>query len=88
MVAVVLAWAAYLRCSEIINLQNCDVTWVAHRMELYMCIRKAKAGQLGLTAVTELEYAEEGSERCLLKWFEGYLKEMLGGVNVSPECTK
>ena len=83
---VVLAWAAFLRCGEIINLQICDLIWVEQRMEL--CIRKAKADQLGITAVTELEYAEDGSERCLLKWFEGYLKEVLGGVRVKSECTK
>ena len=80
---VVLAWAAFLRCSELINLQVCDMTWVAQRMEL--CIRKAKADQLGLTAVTELEYAREGSEKCLLSWFEGYLTEVLGGVDVKVE---
>ena len=83
---VVLAWAAFLRCSELINLQVCDMTWVAQRMEL--CIRKAKADQLGLTAVTELEYAREGSEKCLLSWFESYLTEVLGGVDVKVDCTK
>ena len=35
---VVLAWSAFPRCSEILNLQLCDLTWVLHRMEL--CIRK------------------------------------------------
>ena len=74
---VVLAWAAFLRCSGILNLQLCDLTWVLHRMEL--CIRKAKADQLGLTAVTEIEYASAGSERCLLTYFESYLKTVLGG---------
>ena len=83
---VVLAWAAFLRCSEILNLQLCDLTWVLHRMEL--CIRKAKADQLGLTAVTEIEYASAGSERCLLTYFESYLKTVLGGVVIHSECTK
>ena len=49
---VVLAWAAFLRCSEIIHLQVCDLIWVMNRLEV--CIRKAKADQLGLTAVTEM----------------------------------
>ena len=83
---VVLAWAAFLRCSEIINLQVCDLTWVMNRLEV--CIRKAKADQLGLTAVTEIEYAEEGSEKCLLKFFEGYLKTVLGGIVIHADCTK
>ena len=46
----------------------CDLTWVMHRLEV--CIRKAKVDQPGLTAVTETEYAEEGSEKCLLIFFE------------------
>ena len=83
---VVLAWAAFLRCSEIINLQLCDLTWVKERMEL--CVRKAKADQLGLTAITELEYGGEESEKCLLTWFEFYLKEVLGGVDINKGCTK
>ena len=83
---VVLAWAAFLRCGEIMNLQLCDLTWVKHRMEL--CIRKAKADQLGLTAVTEIEYASAGSERCLLTYFESYLRTVLGGVTIDSGCTK
>jgi hypothetical protein len=68
------------------NLQLCDLTWVKHRMEL--CIRKAKADQLGLTAVTEIEYASAGSERCLLTYFESYLRTVLGGVTIDSGCTK
>ena len=83
---VVLAWAAFLRCSEIINLQVCDMTWIKERLEL--CIRKAKADQLGLTAVTEIEYAQKGSEKCLLTYFEAYLKKVLGGVVIKAGCTK
>ena len=83
---VVLAWAAFLRCSEIINLQVCDLTWIKERLEL--CIRKAKADQLGLTAVTEIEYAQKGSEKCLLTYFEAYLKKVLGGVVIEAGCTK
>ena len=81
---VELAWAAFLRCSEIINLQVCDLTWVRQRLEV--CIRKAKADQLGLTAVTEIEYVEEGSEKCLLKYFEGYLKLGAGAVPPGTYC--
>ena len=83
---VLLAWAAFLRCGEIINLQVCDLTWVLHRLEV--CIRKAKADQLGLTAVTELEYASEGSDKHLLTFFESYLKTVLGGVVIIRECPK
>jgi hypothetical protein len=83
---VVLAWAAFLRCGEIINLQLCDLTWVMHRLEV--CIRKAKADQLGLTAVTEFRYARVGSDKCLLTFFETYLETVLGGVAIHGECTK
>ena len=74
---MVLAWAAFLGRGEIINLQLCDLTWVMHQLEVF--IRKAKADQLGLTAVTELEYASAGSDKCLLTFFETYLKQCLGG---------
>ena len=53
-----------------------------------LCIRKAKADQLGLTAVTEIAYASAGSERCLLTYFESYLKTVLGGVAIHSGCTK
>ena len=83
---VVLAWAAFLWCGENMNLQVCDLTWVLHRMEV--CIRKAKADQLGLTAVTEIEYASAGSKTCLLTYFKGYSKVVLGGVVIHSGCTK
>ena len=47
---------------------------------LEVCIRKAKVDQLGLAAVAELEYANAGSDKCLLTFFEKYLKTVLGGV--------
>lgn len=83
---VVLGWSCFLRCGEIPELQICDLTWVKGRLEV--CVRKAKADQLGMTATTEMEYAAEGSELCLLKFFEQYLKEVMGGARRRVGCTK
>ena len=83
---VVLGWSAFLRCSEVLELQLCDLLWVKQRLEV--CVRKAKADQLGFTATTELEYALDGDSACLVSFLDGYIDTVLGGAARGKGCTK
>ena len=52
-----LGWVAWLRCSEIVNLQLCDLTWHKGKSSSYthvtVLVRKTKADQRGRTTTTE-----------------------------------
>ena len=91
--AMVLGWAGYLRCQDIINLQLCDVTWEDGCASLL--IRRAKADQRGVTTVTCVDSLVNGVEApgaddiCLLSFFVGYVTTFHGKRGVSRVgCTR
>ena len=83
---VVLGWAAFLRRSEILQLQTCDLAWYDDRLDI--CVRKAKADQRSYTATTTVHAATDASELCLWRYFKGYWDNVLLGGTRHPRCTK
>ena len=91
MAVSVLAWSCFLRVSEILQLQVCDLTlWgtLECPIKLELLIRSAKADQRGITTVTVMDAAAEGSPVCLLKVFLQYMIQVHEGVLRDANCTK
>ena len=76
---MILGWCAYLRCSEIMGLQLCDLTWLEDQLRLL--VRRTKADQRGVTTTTCLdslvEAADPGSDTCLLTYVRSYVETVL-----------
>lgn len=83
---VVIGWGAYLRTSEILDLQVCDLTWLPNRVDI--CVKKAKADQRGITATTELERADAKDSLCMYRYLRDYLNTCIGGCNRAHGCVK
>ena len=87
----VLAWSCFLRVSEVLQLQVCDLTlWgtLECPVKLEVLIRSAKADQRGITTVTVMDAAAEESPVCLLRVFLQYMIPVHGGVGRTVSCTK
>ena len=80
---VVLAWSCFLRVSEIVQLQVCDLMLHGALEEprgLEVTIRSAKADQRGVTTTTIMDAADKESPVCLLKEFLKYVKKIHGDL--------
>ena len=87
----VLAWSCFLRVSEVVNLQVCDLV-LQGTMEdprcLEVTIRSAKADQRAVTTTTLMDAADTGSPVCLLKEFLKYVKQVHGGLQRQKGCIR
>ena len=76
---MVLGWCAYLRCSEILGLQICDLAWYEDQVQVL--VRRTKADQRGVTTTTCVDALVEGGDRgsdiCLLSYLRGYVTTVL-----------
>lgn len=83
---IILGWACFLRKSELLNLQLCDLTWAEAKLEVL--IRKTKNDQKIETRVTPFFYSEQQEGKCLLKIVEHHLKLLHGSLAKKEGCTK
>ena len=83
---VAVAWGAFLRMCEILQLQVCDLTWEADAV--HILIRKTKNDQRTVTTTTTLEGARPDSELCLVRTLHEYMHTLFGGVGRQKGCTR
>lgn len=90
----VLAWSCFLRVSEVVGMQLCDLklvgAWLQPR-HLEVLVRHAKADQRGVSTTTVMDAAHADSAVCLLRVFLDHLAMVHGmssGEWRSPGCTR
>lgn len=89
----ILAWSCFLRVSEVVKLQVCDLTlqgsW-AHPRCMEVLVRFAKADQRGVSTTTVMDAAVQQSPVCLLRTFLRCMVEIHGPLALrrSPQCTR